>query len=292
MMNRQIKKNTVLMATDPLAEPILNYLNRNFNLKLVVTAPPKKTGRGQINKTDNRIASLAKKLSIPLLRPNKLDDQACGKINQAKPDFIIVFAYGKIIPLDKIKTDEILNIHPSLLPKLRGPAPIRYAILEGLEKTGISLMKIDQEIDHGPVIDQIEINMDNDENYYSLREKVSKKALELVKKNLKPYLEAKIKAKPQDHSQATFSKWIKKEDGLIDWDRSPEEIERKIRAFNPWPGSYTKLKDGKILKIYSAEIKNNKLKLGEVQLEGRNKISFKDFKRGYRQKLDFLGKLR
>jgi len=279
------------MATDPLAEPVLRYLNNNFDLRLLVTAPVKKAGRGQKKKEENKITQLAKKKSITLIRPKKLDDQACYKINLEKTDFILVFAYGKIIPLDKIETKNILNIHPSLLPKLRGPAPIRYAILEGYKKTGISLMKIDQKIDHGPVIDQINIPMVDDENYFSLRKKVKKKALELIKKSLKPYLEGKIGTEPQNHNQATFSKMIRKEDGLIDWKNDPKQIERKIRAFHHWPGTFTKLNDGKILKILSAKITNGKLRLEEVQLEGKQKVSFEEFRRGYRQKLDFLHKL-
>lgn len=284
------KKNCILMATDSLAKPILTLLNDNFNLKLVVTAPPAKTGRGQKTKTISPIKREASKLGIPTISPAKLDQKSLEKINIQKPDFIMVFAYGKIIPIDKISTKEILNIHPSLLPKLRGPSPIRYAILEGLKETGISLMKIDQKIDHGPIIAQIKIPLTKKETYLSLRKKVKKAAPKLVKSNLESYLNKETLARPQNHQKATFTKMIKKKDGKIDWDNNPKNIEQKIRAFNPWPGAFTKV-EGKILKIHSAKIVGDKLKLEEVQLEGRNKIKFEDFKRGYRGKLDFSDKI-
>lgn len=278
------------MTSDSLALKIIDYLNQEFDLALVVTAPPSRQGRGQKKIDNNPIAKKAQQLNIPVIRPAKLGSSSIAQINQAKPDFILVFAYGKIIPLAKFETKEILNVHPSLLPKLRGPAPIRYAILEGLNKTGVSLMKIDQKIDHGPIIDQIEIELKDRETGQSLRNKIKKISLKLLKASLKPYLEGELKAKPQDHRKATFTKMIKKEDGLIDWSEPAEKIERKIRAFNPWPGTYTKI-NGKIFKIFSAEAKNDKLKLAEVQLEGKKRMSFDDFRRGFKKKLDFSDRI-
>jgi methionyl-tRNA formyltransferase len=152
------------------------------------------------------------------------------------------------------------------------------------------LMKIDQQIDHGPIIGQEKIKISPDETGQSLREKINLVALKLVQKNLADYLAGKIPAQPQDHSQATFTPLIRKEAGEIDWEKPIEHIERKIRAFNPWPGSYTQL-NNQIFKIYSAKIKKGKLHLGQVQLSGRKKMSFQSFKQGYQGRLDFSDKI-
>ncbi len=279
-------KRLILIATDNLAVPVLEYLSQNFIIPLVVTAPPARVGRGRTKLKQSPIHRAAKKLKLPILLPKKLNRKAIEKINSAKPDLILVFTYGKIIPLKDLKCSEVLNIHPSLLPKLRGPSPIRYAILRGYLETGISLMKIDEEIDHGPVIAQNKISLDAKETALSLRKKVKEKGLALIKKSLPAYLDGQLKARPQNHSQATFTPLIKKEDGEIDWDQDIKIIERKIRGFNPWPGTFIKL-NSKIFKIYSAEIKGERLILGEVQLEGRQRMSFEEFRRGFQGKLDF-----
>lgn len=290
MRKRSKKKRVVFMGTDQIGVSVLEYLNQQFSVVLIVTAPPGRIGRGRKKIRQSPIHRKALKLKLPILAPEKLGKEAIEKINKAKPDFILVYAYGKIIPLKDLECSEIINIHPSLLPKLRGPSPIRYAILRGYRETGVSLMKIDQEIDHGPVIAQQKIVISPRETYLDLRKKAEKTALELVKKSLADCLGGKLKPKAQDHSQATFTPLIKKEDGEIDWDQDLEMIERKIRAFNPWPGTFTFL-DGQIFKIYSGEIKGDKLILGQVQLAGRKKIDFEEFRRGYRGKLDFIDKI-
>jgi len=232
----------------------------------------------------------SKKLSLKVITPKKLKKKAIDQINQAKADFIMVYAYGKIIPLQKINYRKILNVHPSLLPKLRGPSPIRYALLKGLKQTGVSLMEIDQEIDHGPVISQVKCLIKPDETYLSLKAKLKKQALALVKKDLPNYLSGKLKAKEQDHSQATFSKMIKKQDGEIDWKQDNIKIINKIKAFNPWPGTFTYLNNQQF-KIFDAKLYQGKIKLGNVQLASRKKMKFEQFKQGYHQVLDFIDKL-
>jgi len=284
------EQKVILLATDSLAEPVLKYLNKKFSLRLVITAPISKIGRNRKTVFRPAIRILAEKLNIKTISPKKFSLQTVKLINQIKPDFILIFAYGKIIPTKKINCQKLLNIHPSLLPKLRGPSPIRYSILQGCSETGVSLMLIDDQIDHGPIISQKKIRLKPDENYLTLREKVKDASLKLIKKDLPKYLQNKLKPKDQDHSQASYTKLIKKSNGLIDLSDPIEKIERKIRAFNPWPGTFIKL-DGKILKIHSAKIINNKLKLDQVQLEGRRQMSFEDFKRGYRGKLAFLDKI-
>jgi len=278
------------MGTDRLGVPILEYVNQRFSLVLVVTAPPSRIGRGRKKSRQSPIHRQSLELELPVMSPRKLNRKIIRKINQAKPDFILVYGYGQIIPLKDLKCPEILNLHPSLLPKLRGPSPIRYAIFRGYSETGVSLMKIDSKIDHGPIISQKKIKLANSENYLSLRAKVRKKALELVENCLPKYLAGKIKTKEQDHSQATFTPLIKKEDGRIDWNQPATMIERKIRAFNPWPGAFTYL-NGQLFKIYNAKAEKGKLKLGEVQLEGKKRLNFPEFRRGYRKKLDFADKI-
>ena len=284
------KKKVIFISTDQLGIVILDYLVDHFSPQLVVTAPPARVGRGRKQLMKSPIQKRAEKLDLPLITPKKLGSIAIKKINSYHPDFILIYGYGKIIPLEKLNCSEVLNIHPSLLPKLRGPSPIRYSILRGYRKTGVSLMKIDQQIDHGPVIGQEKIEVSPDETGQSLRKKVNQTALELVQKNLADYLTGKISTQPQDHSQATFTPLIRKKDGEIDWEKPIEHIERKIRAFNPWPGSYTHLNQ-QIFKIYSAKIKKGKLHLGQVQLSGRKKMSFQEFKQGFQGRLDFSDKI-
>jgi len=278
------------MGTDQLGVPVLEYLKENFNLSLVVTTSSSRIGRGRNTIRYSPIYLASKKLSLKIITPKKLKKAALEQINKAKPDFIMVYAYGKIIPLQKIECKKILNIHPSLLPELRGPSPIRYALLKGLKQTGVSLMEIDQEIDHGPVISQAKCLIKPAETYLSLKAKLKAQALALVKKDLLNYLSGKIKATDQNHSKASFSKMIKKQDGEINWEKPNIEIIQKIKAFNPWPGTFTML-NRQQFKIFDAKLDQGKIKLGNVQLAGRKKMKFEQFKQGYHQTLDFIDKL-
>lgn len=239
------------------------------------------------------------------------------KVKNLKPDLAIIAAYGKILPKEILEIPHygFINVHPSLLPKYRGPSPIQYAILNGEKETGVTIMKIDEEIDHGPILANSKWPVTNNDTYESLSKKLAELGAELLIKNIPYYILGKIKPVEQDHSKATYTKIIKKEDGKIDWSRSAEDIERMTRAYYSWPSAYTKLKvkseKFKIVKVIEAEIcKENNHTIGEIfliennrlaikcgigiliikklQLEGGKILLAKDFLNGHR---DFIGSI-
>lgn len=205
-----------------------------------------------------------------------------NKIEGLKPDLVIVASYGKIIPqkILAIPKHGSINVHPSLLPRYRGPSPIQTAILKGDKITGVTIMLMDEKIDHGKIIDQKEYKIPEGVNYKELEAMLAQQGVKLLLKIIPQWIGRKIKAKEQKHSQATYTKIIKREDGEIDWHK-PIETERKIRAFDPWPGTFIfwKGKRIKILKVVIA--RNNKLIIKELQPEGKKPMSMADFLLGH-----------
>ena len=212
------------------------------------------------------------------------------KVPQA--DLGVLAAYGKIIPQSVINRFKlgILNIHPSLLPKYRGPSPIQAAISQGEAATGVSVIKVDEKIDHGPVVSQFTEKILPDDTTGSLRERLFDRGANFLVELLPTYLEGKIPPQPQNHQRATSTMVLTKQDGFIDLTKTPsKEIDRKIRAMDPWPGTWTyvqqksKIKNqkSKRLKILKAHLEKEKLVLDEVQLGGKNPVSWKQFKQGY-----------
>lgn len=236
---------------------------------------------------------------IIILKPSKIVNCKL-KIENLRPDVAVVVAYGQIIPQEilDIPKFKVINVHPSDLPKYRGPSPIQTALLNGEKQSMISIMKMDEKMDHGPIIDKLPINIDINDNYQSLEEKILQKGPEFLIKTINTYLNycsmseaTKTKdrssrsgsnnmMKTQDHTKATFSKMIKKEDGLIDWNKSPFEIHNKIRAYSAWPKAYTFI-GNKRLNILKSEFSDNKLVLKIVQLEGKKPVLWNDFNNGY-----------
>lgn len=177
------------------------------------------------------------------------------RLKNLKSDLAIIAAYGKILPKEilEIPKHGFINIHGSILPKYRGPSPIQAAILGGDEKTGITIMKLDEKMDHGPILGKSDIRISESETYESLSKKLAELGAELLIKIIPDYISGKIKPSEQDHIKATYTKIIKKEDGKIDWKKSAESIERMVRAYYPWPGAWT-IWNGKILKILETEL--------------------------------------
>ena len=204
------------------------------------------------------------------------------KLNSLKPDLAVIAAYGKILPKEilDIPSYGFINIHPSLLPKYRGASPIQYTILKGDKETGVTIMEIDEKMDHGPILEKSEIQISKSETYETLSKKLAKLGAELLIKIIPDYVLGKIKPVEQNHLKATYTKIIKKEDGKINWSKSAEEIERMTRAYYPWPSAYAKLKikseKFKIVKIIEVEIcKENNHTVGEVFLTENNQLSIK-----------------
>ncbi len=247
----------------------------DYIVQTVITRADKPVGRKQ-TVAESPVAQVAHKYNIPVLKPTKLDDEFI-KSHQAflECDLFIVASYGKIIPqsLLDIPTQGSLNVHPSLLPKYRGPSPILTPILNGDKETGVTIMLMDAEMDHGPLFSTKMISISDQDNHQTLTTRLAQVSAPLLIETLVKFVDGKIKPKPQDHSKATFTKMIKKESGYFDINNPPaqEELDRMIRAYYPWPGVWTCWND-KIVKF---------LPEGKMQMEGKKPVSQKDFLNGY-----------
>ncbi len=242
---------------------------------LVVTTPDTKMGRGQKEQT-MPVKSTAQQAGIGIAEDiNDLPDFDLG----------ILVAFGKIIPQNILGMPKlgILNVHPSMLPKYRGPSPIQTAILKGDEKTGISIMLLDKEIDHGPVLAQKEEAITAGDSHASLIEKLGAEGANLLLETLPKYLDGTVQPVPQEHSLATLTQHIEKKQGFLDFQNLPEAsvIDRMIRAFYPWPSVWTNF-NGKIVKFLPGNL---------VQPEGKRPMSTKEFLNGYPQLRSLIGKV-
>jgi methionyl-tRNA formyltransferase len=246
---------------------------------------------------------------IPVLQPARIKDrQAIEEIRALKPDVIVVMAYGQILPRGVLEIPKItcLNLHASLLPRWRGAAPIQAAIAAGDRETGITVMYMDEGLDTGDVFLRGTIDIAPAETGGSLHDRLAQAAPQALLESLDLLAKGKAPRTPQDNAFATYAPKLKREDGKIDWSEPADAIERKIRAFDPWPGAFmTVLTNGtQKLKIFSAAVVKHQgkpgellksenalivaagkgaLSLREVQLEGKRRMSATEFLRGYRE---------
>ncbi|MCJ7804141.1 methionyl-tRNA formyltransferase [Patescibacteria group bacterium] len=210
-----------------------------------------------------------------------------------QPDIGIVASFGALIPSDIINWPKkgLLNLHPSLLPKYRGPTPVPSAILNGEKETGLTIIKVDEEIDHGPIVSQFKEGIKVNDTSESLLNRLFTLGGQVLTTILPSYLEGKIELRQQNHSQATYTQKLTRDDGKIDWTKPVEYLERFIRAMFPWPGAWDEVEINsqvKRLKILKAYLENKKLILDQVQLEGKKPVTWKQFLEGYPQvKLPF-----
>ena len=260
-------KKIVFMGTPMFAVPILKSLYQNgYPVTCVYTQPPQKSHRGQkINKSP--IQGISETLNIdyrvPLsLKENKEEYEFFKSIDA---DLAIVVAYGQIIPKEFLSLTKkgFINIHASILPKWRGAAPIQRAIMNLDKETGVSIMKIEEKLDTGPVCNNYKLNIDNNLNVLEISEKLSFIAAERILDNIDDILEDKAIFKDQDHSKATYAIKIQKSEGLIDWIDDAKNIIGKINGLYPVPGAFFML-NGERYKILKAEIRSGIGKPGEV----------------------------
>jgi len=282
-------------------------LNEKIPVKWVVTNEDKPEGRGQKIKP-TPVKKLARKRGL----------EVCHRLEAVikKTDLVLVAAYGRIFSEDILEMPKygFLNLHPSLLPKYRGPTPIQAAILNNDKSTGVTVIRMNSEIDSGPIISQKKINLSGNEYYPDLEKKLAREGGRLLADTTKKWTADQIEAEPQNDSEATYTRLLKKEDGRIDWSNPAEKIEREVRAYYPWPGCYTEL-DDKILKIHKASVQkqteagpfgvpgktylgtNEKiavqtgkdfLLIEELQFEGGKKISSASFLQG---NTDLIGEI-
>lgn len=299
------------MGTPLLGSIVLDGLiKKGFLIDLVITAPDKPSGRKNII-TPPPVKITALENNIQIIQPNKIAE-AEETIKKINPDIIIIAAYGKMIPEDIISIPKYgcVNVHPSLLPKYRGPSPIQGAILNNEEKTGVTLFKIDKNLDSGPILLRKEVKINKKENAEDLGKNLFLESVQMLENLIPRLVEGKIKEIPQNDKEATFTKIIKKEDGRINWKESAKKIELKIRAYYPWPSAFTYFKKNDknlIVKIIEGEEKKEKSKnhfpgkvflcnknlaiqcgkdiliIKKIQIEGKNVTTSEDFLRGQKE---------
>lgn len=297
----------IFFGTPEFSVPAFRFLIENgYQILAAVTAPDKPVGRKKIL-TPPPVKTFAQQNNIPVFQPVSLKKDAdfLKQFKELKPDICVIVAYGKIIPKDYLDIPKygFVNIHPSLLPKYRGPSPIQSAILNGEKETGVTIMLADEETDHGPIINQLKSNISKLKTFKEISQELSELGAKLLIETLPGYIDGAIKPKPQNHSEATFTKMLQREDGKINWSQSAEQIYNQIRALNPEPGTWT-LWNNQTLNITEAEILlasvnlspgqvqiiDNKIAIAtsagylilkSLQLEGGKKIDAKSFLNGH-----------
>jgi methionyl-tRNA formyltransferase len=254
----------IFMGSPDFALATLRALHANYPVIGVVTQPDRIAGRGRELKPPP-VKTLALDLGIPVIQPEKLrNPEAIEQLRAWSPDLIVVAAFGQILKQDVLGLPPFgcINVHASLLPRWRGAAPINAAILHGDEKTGITIMKMDAGLDTGPILSQRSVRINPDETAGSLFETLSQLGAGLLLDTLPGYLAGEIVPHPQPESGVTYAPMLKKEDGLLDFSHPAEELERKVRAFNPWPGTYFEWA-GSLLKVHRAGTVPGKKRGGE-----------------------------
>src|SRR2546423_9102181 len=294
----------VFIGTGEIGVPSLRALQKSeHELVAVLTQPDKPVGRDQ-KITAPPIKAALGGSTMSILQPAKIKNaEAIEQIRALAPDIIVVIAYGQILPRAVLEIPKIacLNLHASILPRWRGAAPIQAAIAAADRETGIRVMYMDEGLDTGDILLQQKIEIRPGETGRSLHDRLAQAAPEALINSLRLLVGGNAPRIPQHNTHATYAPKLKREDGQINWSESADVIERKIRAFNPWPGAFMKLNDQK-LKILSAsvaqlngrpgEILRSKkdlviaagegaVSLSEVQLEGKRRMSVAEFLRGH-----------
>ncbi|PID52444.1 MAG: methionyl-tRNA formyltransferase [Candidatus Moraniibacteriota bacterium] len=288
--------NVVFMGTGNFASEVLKgaYKRPHANIVGIVTQPDKKIGRKKstIHRTlaPNPVRDFAKENEIQLFQPPKIDEDAITKIKKMKPHIIVVASYGKLLPKSLLNLPQYgaINIHTSLLPKLRGASPVQNALLLGFKKTGVTIMQMDEGLDTGDILAQEETEIQEHEKYDELLHRLSQIAAKLIEELSPKYFTGEVTPKPQNHSQATLCQLIDREDGHIQWTETTQEIYNRYRALYPWPGifSYWEEKENQMMRIklrsvfpYNATLlteEEKELQPGTVFI-GRDQLCIKTF---------------
>ena len=307
------KYKIIFLGTPEFAIPSLEGLYEKENVIAVVTQPDKPKGRG-LKLSPSPIKTWALSKGLKVLEPLKLkDSQVIETFKSFLPDLIVVCAYGKILPKELLEIPKFgcWNIHASLLPKYRGASPINWAILEGEKETGITIILMDEGLDTGPILLQKKIPILEEDNAITLTKKLSLLGKEAILEAIELHKKGTLKPFPQPEEGISYAPILKKEDGFFTFEDPAKIIERKAKAFLPWPAAFTYYKN-KLLKVFSAKAiliehkekpgtildinkegilvatSENAILLKEVQLEGKKKISAYEFACGQRLKAGAL----
>ncbi len=255
----------VFMGSPDFALPVLRALADNYSVVGVITQPDKPAGRGK-TLTSPPVKNLADELIIPVIQPRRLrEPEAQEQLRLWAPDLIVVAAFGQILRQDVLDLPRLgcVNVHASLLPRWRGAAPIQACILMGDEYSGVSIMKMDAGIDTGAVISQKQILLATNETSGSLSEKLANLGADLLIETLPRYLRGEISPVEQNSEESTYARMLNKEDGELKFDHAVDQLERMVRAFQPWPGAYVFI-HGEMLKVHQAVVERDcDLKPGE-----------------------------
>ena len=295
----------VFMGSPDFSLSALRLLNEHYQVVGVVTQPDRASGRGRELKAPP-VKALALELNIPVIQPEKLrEPEAMQQLREWNPDLIVVAAFGQLLKKDVLDLPKFgcINIHASLLPRWRGAAPINAAILAGDEETGVTIMKMDVGLDTGPMLAMKKIRIRRDDTAGSIFQTLSTLGANLLIETLPEYLAGNITPTPQPEEGSTYAPMLKKQDGLLDFTRPADELERRVRAMNPWPGAWFEW-NGNVLKVLRASVSEAKglgigsrlivegrpaimsadgvLVLDEVQPAGKKMMSGKSFLSGAR----------
>ena len=292
----------LFIGTGEIGVPVLRWLMDSGEHELigVVTQPDKPVGREQRIEAPPIKAALGTS-NVPVLQPKRIKaEEAVTEIRTLAPEVIVVMAYGQILPRAVLEIPRIacLNLHASLLPRHRGAAPIQAAIVAGDRETGISVMYMDEGLDTGDVLLQQRIDIAPDETGGSLHDRLAEIAPSALSEALAALRDGTAPRIPQDSSTATYAAKLEREDGRLNWEEPASLLERKVRAFNPWPAAFTVLRDDagreRKLKVFRAHVESGGvggalvvptsdgiLAFDEVQLEGKRRMSAAEFLRGY-----------
>jgi len=302
------KPRILFMGTPAFALPALEMISsHNYPVIGVVTQPDRPAGRGQ-KEVAPPVKLLAQKLGLPVFQPQKVKDKSFLDIfYQLNPEMVVVAAFGQILPKDIIEFPKLgcLNIHPSLLPKYRGAAPLNWSIIRGEPKTGVTIMLMDEGMDSGDILLQQETPLSATETYGQLHDRMANQGADLLLTAIEQVITGTALRQPQDSSAVTIAPRLTKETGKINWQENCTNIVNLIRGLCPAPAAYTFL-EGQALKVFAAESKPGKIKempgtigadtsyglsvaaadgyviLKELQLAGRKRMLVNEFLRGYR----------
>ena len=295
----------VFIGTPDFAVPVLcQLIEAGHEIAAVYSQPDRPAGRGR-KLVPTPTKNFAGEYGIEVRQPSSLRSEAeCAGLASLSTEVVVVAAYGLFLPSEILQMPPLgcLNIHPSLLPRYRGPSPVVSAILNGDDETGVTVMKLDEGMDSGPILAQKQVPIEERETGPDLTRRLFDLGASLLAKTLPGWASGSIEASPQDESQATFTTLVKKEDGEIDWTDNAERIARMARAYEQWPGTFTHW-DGKLLKILGATFTTGHAPPGHVvglndggigigtgdgflsvdrlQIEGRRPSNAQDFVRGY-----------
>lgn len=294
----------VFMGTAPFSLPTLRVLSASEKVAAVVTQPDRPRGRGR-KVSPPPVKEFATDLGLPILQPERVKEQDfISLLKELHPELIVVAAFGQILPSAVLEIPPLgcVNVHPSLLPKYRGAAPINWAIIKGETRTGVTTYLMDEGMDTGDILLVQEVEIGRDETAQELGERLAESGTKLLLDTIRGLKEGTLHPIPQDEEGASYAPMLKKDDGLIHWEREAYQIRNQIRGMIPWPIAFT-VWGGKRIKIYQGTIGDGKgvpgevislqramevacgersLLIQELQMEGRRRMRWDEFARGHR----------